>query len=125
MHKVFAIAFSILLLGSAPGVVNAATFAGPVTTVTEPAPGFSLNPNPVTGTWFYINLEFSETDFPNAKYAISNVLGEVVFSAPIKKTEFAGAKVRVDIADLKLNKGLYFVQVTGGDKSKILRLVVR
>jgi hypothetical protein len=33
--------------------------------------------------------------------------------------------VRVDIADLKLNKGLYFVQVTGGDKSKILRLVVR
>jgi len=118
MHKVFAIAFSILLLGSAPGVVNAAAFAGPVPTVTEPAPGFSLNPNPVTGTWFYINLEFSETDFPN-------VLGEVVFSAPIKKTEFAGAKVRVDIADLKLNKGLYFVQVTGGDKSKILRLVVR
>ena len=125
MYKVFAIAFSILFLGSAPGVVNAATFVGPVPTVTEPAPGFSLNPNPVTGTWFYINLEFSETDFPNAKYAISNVLGEVVFSAPIKKTEFAGAKVRVDIADLKLNKGLYFVQVTGGDKSKILRLVVR
>ena len=53
------------------------------------------------------------------------MLGEVIYTAPIKKTEFAGAKVRVDIADLKLDKGVYFVQVFGGDKSRILRLVVR
>lgn len=91
----------------------------------EPGPVFTLNPNPVTGSWFHINLAFSESDYPNAKFSISNVLGEVVYTAPIKKTEFAGAKVRVDIADLKLDKGVYFVQVSGGDKSRILRLVVR
>lgn len=93
--------------------------------VAEPGPGFTLHPNPVTGSWFHINLAFSESEYPNARFSISNVLGEVIYTAPIKKTEFAGAKVRVDIADLKLDKGVYFVQVFGGDKSRILRLVVR
>ncbi len=97
----------------------------PIEVISEPGPVFSLNPNPVTGSWFHINLAFSESDYPNARFSISNVLGEVVYTAPIKKTEFAGAKVRVDIADLKLDKGVYFVQVSGGDKSRILRLVVR
>ena len=96
----------------------------PIDIVVEPGPGFTLHPNPVTGTWFHINLAFSESDYPNARFSISNVLGEVIYAAPIKKTEFAGAKVRVDIADLKLDKGVYFIQVFGGDKSKILRLVV-
>lgn len=97
----------------------------PFDAITEPGPAFTLNPNPVTGTWFHINLAFAESDYPNARFSISNVLGEVIYTAPIKKTEFAGAKVRVDIAELKLDKGVYFVQVFGGDKSKILRLVVR
>lgn len=97
----------------------------PPNTHLEPGPVFTLHPNPVTGTWFHINLAFSESDYPNAKFSISNVLGEVIHEAPIKKTEFAGAKVRVDIAELKLDRGVYFVQVSGGDKSRILRLVVR
>ena len=108
--------FSSLPLSASPS---------PFDGVAEPGPGFTLHPNPVTGTWFHINLAFSESEYPNARFSISNVLGEVIYTAPIKKTEFAGAKVRVDIADLKLDKGVYFVQVFGGDKSRILRLVVR
>lgn len=108
--------FSVLSLSAEPAPQNV---------IAEPGPGFSLHPNPVTGTWFHINLSFSESDYPNARFSISNVLGEVIYAAPIKKTEFAGAKVRIDIADIRLEKGIYFVQVFGGDKSKILRLVVR
>jgi hypothetical protein len=109
--------------GSACLPLSARTF--PPNNIVEPGPGFTLHPNPVTGTWFHINLAFSESDYPNAKFSISNVLGEVIYAAPIKKTEFAGAKVRVDVADLKLDRGVYFVQVSGGDKSRILRLIVR
>lgn len=109
--------------GSAYLPLSARTF--PPNNIVEPGPGFTLHPNPVTGTWFHINLAFSESDYPNAKFSISNVLGEVIYAAPIKKTEFAGAKVRVDVADLKLDRGVYFVQVSGGDKSRILRLIVR
>jgi len=109
--------------GSACLPLSARTF--PTNNIVEPGPGFTLHPNPVTGTWFHINLAFSESDYPNAKFSISNVLGEVIYAAPIKKTEFAGAKVRVDVADLKLDRGVYFVQVSGGDKSRILRLIVR
>jgi hypothetical protein len=87
----------------------------------EPGPAFTLHPNPVTGTWFHINLAFSESDYPNAKFSISNVLGEVIYVAPIKKTEFAGAKVRVDIAELKIDRGVYFVPVSSGDPSRIIR----
>ena len=117
--------FLLLLFsaGSAYLPLSARTF--PPNTIVEPGPGFTLHPNPVTGTWFHINLAFSESDYPNAKFSISNVLGEVIYAAPIKKTEFAGAKVRVDVADLKLDRGVYFVQVSGGDKSRILRLIVR
>jgi hypothetical protein len=117
----------ILLFFSAGSKSFPSLFAthGPIVELSEPGPGFTLHPNPVTGTWFHINLAFAESDYPNARFSISNVLGEVVYSAPIKKTEFAGARVRVDIADLKLDKGVYFVQVSGGEKSRILRLVVR
>ena len=106
-------------------VLPLSALSAPKNVITEPGPGFSLHPNPVTGTWFHINLSFTESDYPNARFSISNVLGEVIYAAPIKKTEFSGAKVRVDIAEIKLEKGVYFVQVFGGDKSKILRLVVR
>jgi len=97
----------------------------PSDAITGPGPGFTLHPNPVTSSWFHINLVFSESDYPNARFSISNVLGEIIYTAPIKKTEFAGAKVRVDLADLKIDKGVYFVQVFAGEKSKILRLIVR
>lgn len=115
----------LLVLGGSVKTLSLSAEPIPFDLGSDPGPGFTLNPNPVTGTWFHINLGFSESDYPNARFTISNVLGEVIYTAPIKKTEFAGAKVRVDIAELKLDKGVYFVQVFGGDKSKILRLVVR
>lgn len=88
-------------------------------------PGFTLNPNPVTGSYFFINLEFSEAEFPNAKVTITNVLGQAVYVAPIRKTEFATGKIRIELADAKLDKGVYFVQVSSGDNTKTLKLAVR
>ena len=124
MVRKLLVCFLLISAGSYSSLSLSAT-PSPIDGVADPGPGFTLHPNPVTGTWFHINLAFSESEYPNARFPISNVLGEVIYTAPIKKTEFAGAKVRVDIADLKLDKGVYFVQVFGGDKSRILRLVVR
>jgi hypothetical protein len=119
------LATSLFFLAGSFSSLPLSASRSPIDAILEPGPGFTLHPNPVTGTWFHINLSFSESDYPNARFSISNVLGEVIYAAPIKKTEFAGAKVRVDIEDIKLDKGVYFIQVFGGDKSKILRLVVR
>jgi len=124
MDKKLLVCILLFSIGSFSALSLSANSA-PYDGVVEPGPGFTLHPNPVSGTWFHINLAFSESDYPNARFSISNVLGEIIYTAPIKKTEFAGAKVRVDVADLKLDKGVYFVQVFGGDKSRILRLVVR
>jgi len=116
MVRKLLVCFLLISAGSYSSLSLSAT-PSPIDGVADPGPGVTLHPNPVTGTWFH--------EYPNARFSISNVLGEVIYTAPIKKTEFAGAKVRVDIADLKLDKGVYFVQVFGGDKSRILRLVVR
>lgn len=88
-------------------------------------PGFTLNPNPVNGTVFYVNLEFTEAEYPDTKIIITNVLGQVVYTAPIRKTEFAVGKVRIDLGEARLDKGVYFVQVSSGEFTKTQKLAVR
>lgn len=88
-------------------------------------PGFTLNPNPVNGSYFFINLEFSEKEFPNTQILITNVLGQVVYSYGLKHIDFENGKVRVDVSDAKLDKGVYFVQLKSGDYTKTLKLAVR
>ncbi len=48
-------------------------------------PDFTLNPNPVNGSFFYVNLKFTETEFPDAVVLVNDVLGKVVYSYVIKK----------------------------------------
>lgn len=107
--------------------LNAHYASGPGTpgAVLAGGPSFTLNPNPVNGSVFYINLEFTEAEFPDTKIIITNVLGQVVYQAPVRKTEFAVGKVRIDLAEARLDKGVYFVQVTSGEFTKTQKLAVR
>jgi len=121
--------YIIVLLLSALASVPASAAPAPANPVAVstlgPGPGFTLNPNPVTGSFFYVNLEFTESEFPHARIAITNVLGQVVYNAPIRKTEFATGKIRIELSDAKLDKGVYFVQVSSGENTKTLKLAVR
>jgi hypothetical protein len=116
--------FSALLLFAALKA-DGSNGSGVVVSAVSPGPNFTLNPNPVTGSYFFINLGFKETEYPEAKITITSVLGQVVYTAPVRKTEFATGSVRIDLADARLSKGMYFVQVSSGDNTKTLKLAVR
>jgi len=88
-------------------------------------PGFTLNPNPVTGDFFDINLDFTESEYPITVINITNVLGQVVYVVPLKHVDFMNGKVRIELADAKLDKGIYFVQLKSGEATKTLKLAVR
>jgi Secretion system C-terminal sorting domain len=88
-------------------------------------PGFTMSPNPVTGNYFYINLSFSESEYPNTLINITNVLGQVIYSYPIRHVDFANRQVRIDLNDAKLDKGVYFVQLKSGESTKTQKLAVR
>jgi hypothetical protein len=88
-------------------------------------PGFSLNPNPVNGNFFDVNFDFNETDYPSTVINITNVLGQVVYAYQVKHVDFINGKVRIDLLDAKIDKGVYFVQLKSGEATKTLKLAVR
>lgn len=88
-------------------------------------PEFSLNPNPVNGSYFFVNLNFSEVDFPNSVILVNDVLGKVVYSYVIKKSDYIEGKVKIGVMDALLDKGVYFIQVKSGDYTKTLKLAIR
>jgi len=93
--------------------------------VVDLGPTFTINPNPVSGTFFYVNLNFTEAQYPEAVIIINDILGKVVFSYPIRKSDYATSQIRVDLSDAMLDKGVYFLQVKSGDATKTLKLAIR
>ena len=123
MKRSFFIVFAFLLVS--PILADESNGPGTSAATALPGPNFTLNPNPVTGSYFNINLEFKETEFPEAKVTITSVLGQVVYTAPVRKTEFATGSVRIELADARLSKGMYFVQISSGESTKTQKLAVR
>lgn len=96
--------------------------------ITGPAssgPSFAMSPNPVNGSYFDIQFDFTESEFPKTIINITNVLGQVVYGYQLKHVDFENGKVRIDLSDAKLDKGVYFVQLKSGDFTKTLKLAVR
>ena len=93
--------------------------------VVDLGPSFSINPNPVSGTFFYVNLNFTEAQYPEAVIVINDILGKVVYSYPIRKSDYATSQIRVDLSDAMLDKGVYFLQIKSGDATKTLKLAIR
>lgn len=102
---------------STPPVIDNPVLAG--------GPEFTLNPNPVNGSYFYVNLKFTEAEFPDAVILVNDVLGKVVYSYVIKKSDYSEGKVRIGVMDALLDKGVYFIQLKSGDFTKTLKLAIR
>lgn len=86
---------------------------------------FSISPNPVNGTYVLVN--FSEASFPKGQVqlSITNVIGQSLFSHIINQSDVDRGSIRIEIADLKLSKGLYFVKMSSGEHSFTQKLVLR
>lgn len=88
-------------------------------------PNFSITPNPVNGSYFNVNLSFSDSEFPDAGIIISDVLGKVVFTYGLKQSDFMEGKVKISVMDANLDKGVYFLQIKSGESTKTLKLAIR
>ena len=88
-------------------------------------PSFRLTPNPVNGSFFYVNLDFSANEYPDAGIIISDVLGKRVYFHTLKQSDFAEGRVRISVMDANLGKGVYFLQIKSGDTSKTQKLAIR
>ena len=116
----------IMILAMSFGSVKLNAHADlPPAGVVDLGPTFSINPNPVSGTFFYVNLNFTEAQYPEAVIVINDILGKVVFSYPIRKSDYATSQIRVDLSDAMLDKGIYFLQIKSGDATKTLKLAIR
>jgi hypothetical protein len=124
MKKNLAIAL-LLLLVSVTRAESLENGDNPPAAVSVAGPSFSLTPNPVTGSHFYVNLAFSEAQYPEAGIIINDVLGKTVYSYGLTKNDYASGRIRIDVADAMLDKGVYFVQVKSGDATKTLKLAIR
>lgn len=90
-----------------------------------PGPPFNITPNPVVGNYFNIDLNFKSTEFPKAVIVITNVLGQTVYTHAVTASDYANGFVKIGIAESKLSKGIFLVQVKSGEANKTLRLVIR
>ncbi|MFM6953028.1 MAG: T9SS type A sorting domain-containing protein [Bacteroidota bacterium] len=116
------IVFFALAIGSTEAVARPDL---PPADVAGQGPTFTLNPNPVTGSYFYVNLQFTEAQYPDAVIIVNDVLGKVVYSYPIRKSDYTTGQVRIDLGDAMLDKGVYFLQIKSGDTTKTLKLAIR
>lgn len=88
-------------------------------------PSFTISPNPVSGSYFSLNLNFSNNEFPGAAIIISDVLGKTVYFQSIKLSDFMEGRVRISVMDANLDKGVYFLQIKSGDATKTQKLAIR
>lgn len=124
MNRILALV--ILFFALATGSVEATARPDlPPAEVAGQGPTFTLNPNPVTGSYFYVNLQFTEAQYPDAVILVNDVLGKVVYSYPIRKSDYTTGQVRIDLGDAMLDKGVYFLQIKSGDSTKTLKLAIR
>jgi hypothetical protein len=86
---------------------------------------FSISPNPVIGT--HVLVSFSEASLKNGQVqlSITNVIGQSLYAHLINQSDIERGSIRIEIADLKLSKGLYFVKMASGEQSFTQKLVLR
>ena len=88
-------------------------------------PSFTLTPNPVSGSYFSVNLDFSYSEYPDAAIIISDVLGKTVYFQGLKQSHFMEGRVRISVMDANLDKGVYFLQIKSGDATNTQKLAIR
>lgn len=86
---------------------------------------FAISPNPVNGTFVSVNFPNAQIRPGQVQLSITNVIGQSLFTHIINQSDIDRGTIRIEIADLKLSKGLYFVKMASGEHSFTQKLVLR
>lgn len=85
---------------------------------------FTVYPNPLTTRKLVVNVEFEQTSIP-VTFSISNVLGQSVFTYTLTSEDYKNGSFSADLGDLSLDKGLYLMKMSRGDKTSVQKLVIK
>jgi hypothetical protein len=86
---------------------------------------FSISPNPVTGTYVLVSFQDASLSSGQVQLSVTNVIGQSLYTHLINQSDLDRGSIRIEIADLKLSKGLYFVKMASGEQSFTQKLVLR
>lgn len=85
---------------------------------------FTVYPNPLSSNKLVVNISFNQATSP-VTFTISNVLGQVVFTHKLSNEDYAKGSFTADLSTLSLDKGIYLMKMTRGDKTAVQKLVVK
>lgn len=86
-----------------------------------PIYSFSLYPNPTNGN---TELYFSLTKPSQVEISITDLLGRNIKTIASKEFHAGYNSVPLDISGMNIGKGIYFVRVSSGNSSKVIKLEV-
>jgi hypothetical protein len=125
VKRIVIIILLILALGPNPMVQAHVIADNPASTMeTADLMPFTVYPNPLSSNKLVVNVNFNETISP-VTFTISNVLGQVVFTYKLSKEDFDKGSFTADLSTLSLDKGIYLMKMTRGDKTAVQKLVVK
>jgi hypothetical protein len=125
MMKKFALAIAMTLYFAMS--VSAQSNAGMFNPGTEDhALAFTVSPNPAAATSsITVNFNLKPAQSGQVSLSITNLIGQSLYGHMVQAGDIQNQSVRIDLADLKLSKGLYFVKMSSGEFSFTQKLVIR
>jgi uncharacterized protein YdeI (BOF family) len=125
MMKKFALAIAMTLFFAMS--VSAQSNAGMFNPGTEDhALAFTVSPNPAAATSeITVNFNLNASQSGQVSLSITNLIGQSLYAHMVQAGDIQNKLVKIDLADLKLSKGLYFVKMSSGEYCFTQKLVIR
>ena len=89
--------------------------------------GLTISPNPVTegNVTFHFKVLKSGISSENATIQLTNLIGQQVYLTKLSDIDLTKGYVRLEIEQLKLDKGIYFVKFSVAEYSKVQKMILR
>jgi 5-hydroxyisourate hydrolase-like protein (transthyretin family) len=89
--------------------------------------GLTISPNPVTegNVTFHFKVLKSGISSDNATIQLTNLIGQQVYLTKLSDVDLSRGYFRLEIEQLKLDKGIYFVKFSVAEYSKVQKMILR
>lgn len=89
--------------------------------------GLTISPNPVTDGTVTLHFKMLKTNIPteNASIQLTNLIGQQVYTLKLSQNDLTKGYIRLEIEQLNLDKGIYFVKFSVAEYSKIQKMILR
>jgi len=118
------IIISLVVVFSAPALKSHQMSSTPVDGVQDNVLPFTVYPNPLTAGKLMVNIGFEQPS-TDVVFSINNILGQLVFSYSVAAKDYTNGSFTVDLSNINIDKGIYLMKMSLGDKSSVQKLVIK